>query len=67
MPRYVVYYQATAIASVEVEAEAREDAWEEAEKLFSSPQPCYHCSREFDLGDFEPVIEEWGTEVIEDA
>jgi hypothetical protein len=64
VPKYRVYYQTGASASVEVEARDQETAWEAAEKVFSSPQPCWHCSGEFDLGDWEPVEDEWGTELV---
>ena len=67
MAKWRVYYHAGAGASVEVEADDRESAWEEAEKAFQSPQPCWHCSREFDLGDWEPVEDEWGTVEVEDV
>lgn len=62
MAKWRVTYHAGASASVIVEAPDMESAWEVAEKEFPFPQPCYHCSREFELGDWEPVEEAWGTE-----
>lgn len=66
MAKWRVGYHTGAYATVEVEAEDQDEAWEKAEKEFESPQPCYYCSRHFDLGDWEPDESEYGTEMVGD-
>lgn len=61
MAKWRVYYRTSAETHVDVEANTKEEAWEEAEKKFESPQVCWHCSRHVDIGDWEPSEEEWGT------
>jgi hypothetical protein len=66
MAKWRVYYSAVASASVKVEADNMEDAWEKAEKEFQAPQACWHCSGKFDLGDWQPIEDEWGTEEVKE-
>lgn len=67
MAKWRVYYKAFAETHIDVEAEDEAEAWNKAEEKFDSPQLCWHCSKEFDLSDFEPVEEDWGTVRVEDA
>lgn len=65
MTKYAVHYQATASASVVVEAEDESDAADKADEVFVEPSLCAHCSHEIDLGDWQPTEGEDGIEAVE--
>jgi hypothetical protein len=54
MAKFRMYYKATASSSIDVEADDENGAIDEADRLWSSPSPCFHCSQILDLSDWEP-------------
>jgi hypothetical protein len=68
MPKYRVFVSTTASATVEVEAESKKAALEEAwnSPNFPSGTLCHQCAGQVDLGDFEVGDDVENVYLIED-
>ena len=73
MSQYRLHYETTASTYIDVEADSEEEAQEKAYEEFHNPEPCAHCAGAWrhegepggiELGEWEPVIHEWGTEKL---